>query len=98
MIFTTFMTFFTRVVMNDINRSNDESDKELDFDNSNDELSGSDDNNDRLSESDNKTSITLHMRLLSPTDMMREEYNTLNNLIRVMQDHSDSQRYTVCKL
>ena len=78
------MTFSTCVVINDINRSDDKSDEELDFDNSDDELDKSDDDNDRLSGSDNEALITLHMGLLSPTDMMREEYDTLNNLIRAM--------------
>ena len=92
------MTFSTCIIMNNINRSNDKSDKELDFDNNNNKLNRSDDSYDELSKSDNKTLITSYMRLSSLTDIMREEYNTLNNLIRVMQDHADNQRYTVCKL
>ena len=84
------MTFFTPVVMNDINWSDNESNKELNFDNNNNELSESDDNNGELSEFDNKTLITSHMRLSSPTDMMREEYDTLDNLIKTMQDHADN--------
>ena len=98
MIFTTSITFFTHVIMNDINRSDDKSDKELSFNNDDDKLDESDNSDDKLSGSDNETLITSYMRLSSPTDMIREEYDTLNNLIRAMQDHADSQRYAVCKL
>ena len=90
MTFTTSMTFSTHIVMNDIDRSDDKFDKELDFDNSDDELSESDDSDSRLSKSNNKTLITSCMRLSPLTDMMREEYDTLNNLIEAMQDHADN--------
>ena len=76
--------------MNDINRSDDKFDEELNFNNDNNKLNKSDDSDDELDESDNKTLITSYMRLSSPTDMMREEYDTLDNLIKTMQDHADN--------